>query len=71
MSRNEVGEIKLEYHQGDRVRLTMDMDDPNPIYAGEEGTISCVDDAGQIHVNWDNGRSLALICGVDSFVKFR
>jgi hypothetical protein len=26
-----------------------------------------VDDAGNIHLNWQNGRSLAIIEGVDDF----
>ena len=34
--------------------------DPNPIPDGTEGTVSGVDDAGQIHVDWDNGRRLAI-----------
>ena len=28
---------------------------------GLKGTVSFVDDAGQIHVNWENGRTLPVI----------
>jgi hypothetical protein len=42
-------------------------DDPNPIKAGEQGTIRGEDGMGQIHVDWDNGRSLGLIPGTDVY----
>jgi hypothetical protein len=32
---------------------------------GTEGTITFVDDEKTVHVDWDNGRSLGLIPGVD------
>lgn len=44
------------------------MDDPYaPILPGTEGEVDFVDDAGQLHMKWDNGRLLALIPVEDSF----
>ena len=52
---------------GQRVRL-LHMEDPfQPVPDGTEGVVEFTDDAGQIHMKWDNGRSLALIPGVDQF----
>ena len=36
--------------------------------AGTKGTVICVDDAGQLHMQWDNGRTLALV-PVDTFSR--
>jgi hypothetical protein len=54
-------------HEGMRVKLINMIDDPNPIPNGTEGTISLIDGAGIIHVDWDNGRRLGLIPGVDEY----
>ena len=54
------------YFPGDRVVL-IHMDDPYPVPDGTRGTVDYVDDAGQIHMKWDNGRTLALVPGVDKF----
>ena len=46
------------------------MSDPwSPVPAGTEGTVEEVDSIGQIHMSWDNGRTLALVPGEDSFSK--
>lgn len=63
--------IKSAYPVGTRVEL-LSMDDPyRPVAAGTRGTVRCVDDIGTIHVDWDNGRGLGLIVGVDEFQKVK
>ena len=63
---NNTEKIKLMYPKGTRLRLIA-MDDPFPIEHGTTGSVNFVDDAGQIHMYWDDGRSLALVPGVDKF----
>lgn len=68
-SREMVASLRDQYPAGCRVRL-MEMSDPYRYMPdGLEGTVVCVDDTGTIHVNWDNGGSLGVICGEDHFVK--
>lgn len=56
--------------KGKRIRLTEDMNDPQPIRKNEEGIIKFTDGIGQIHVDWDNGRSLAVVPNEDKYVIF-
>ena len=54
---------------GTRIRLIAMPNDPDPIAKGTTGTVNHVESGSlpQIEVAWDNGRSLSLIPGVDSF----
>lgn len=66
---NMVNRLKEQYPKGTRVKL-ISMDDPYAkIPSGTLGTVSNVDDIGTIHVRWDNGSSLGLVYGEDSFCK--
>ena len=59
--------MKENYPPGTRIML-LNMDDPYaPVPEGPKGTVVHVDDAAQIHMKCDNGRTLALVPGEDSF----
>ena len=67
MDRKMVNFIKEQYAPGTRIRLNS-MEDPYaPILPGTEGEVDYVDDEGQIFMKWDNGRTLPLAPGEDSF----
>ena len=67
MDRKIVKFIKEQYPPGTRIRLNSMSDPYAPIAPGTEGIVDLVDDAGSIHMKWDNGRTLAIIPGEDSF----
>jgi hypothetical protein len=61
----KVESLKERYPAGTRIQLiNMSGEDMPP---GLTGTVDLVDDIGQIQMTWDNGRSLALVPGEDSF----
>jgi len=67
--RNFAQRMKNNYPVGTRIEL-ISMDDPYaPVEPGTRGTVAYVDDIGQLGMNWDNGRSLSLVPGEDSFRK--
>ena len=67
MDRKMVNFIKDQYPPGTRIRLNA-MDDPYaPILPGTEGEVDFVDDEGKIFMKWNNGRTLPLAPGKDSF----
>ena len=68
-SRGQVEYTRSCFPSGTRIILNS-MNDPYALVeSGTRGTVRYVDDAGQLGVAWDNGRSLSLIPGVDSFLK--
>ena len=61
-------QIRKEYPAGTKIEL-INMDGERQMYCGLRGEVKCVDDFGQIHMNWENGSSLALNVNVDIFQK--
>jgi len=67
MRPEQVKRIKKQYPAGTRICCDGMPDDPYPIEPGTLGSVIRVDDIGSVMVHWDNGRSLSLVPGVDSF----
>ncbi|MDD6848839.1 MAG: DUF4314 domain-containing protein [Oscillospiraceae bacterium] len=60
---------KKMYPPGTRIEL-ISMEDPYaPVPAGTRGTVKFVDSMGTIFPEWDNGRTLGIVPGEDSFRK--
>lgn len=68
LTANAIAQIKQNYPPGTRIQL-IQMEDQWAVPAGTRGTVEYVDDQGQIHPKWDNGRSLAVLPQVDQFRK--
>ena len=66
-SPEKVAALRALYPEGTRIELVRMHDDPRPIEPGAKGSVVYVDDAGTIHMRWDNGRSLGLVPSVDEF----
>ena len=62
----KIQRIKEQYPRGTRIRLHS-MSGETDMSSGLIGTVDFVDDAGQLQMTWDNGRTLALVPGEDSF----
>lgn len=59
--------LRKEVPVGTRIELIEMEDDPNPVSPGTRGTVTGVDDAASIMVDWDDGSSLSLVYGVDRY----
>ena len=67
MTREDVERIREEFSPGSRVILYEMKGEPQMPY-DLRGEVTTVDDAGQIHVRWENGSTLALT-EEDEFAK--
>ena len=56
----EIAEIRLNLPPDTRIQL-IHMEDQWAVPSGTRGTVDHVDDAGQLHMKWDNGRTLAIV----------
>ena len=65
-SKRNILKLRRELPKGTVVEL-VHMEDPYPIKAGVRGTVEHIDDLGQIHVNWENGSTLALNPEIDEY----
>ena len=66
LDREKVDALRKQYPPGTRIKLEH-MDDPYPVEPGTGGTVRFIDDLGSLGIEWDNGRSLSLIPGEDTF----
>ena len=65
-TRAQVERIRKQYPVGTKVRMIHMTDPYDPIPKGTVGTVAYVDDAGSVHMKWQNGRTLAFIPGEDT-----
>ena len=62
-----VARIKEQYPVGTRIRLNSMSDPFAPVPPGTEGEVRLIDGMGTLHMEWDNGRTLGVVPGEDSF----
>ncbi|MBQ7071585.1 MAG: DUF4314 domain-containing protein [Ruminococcus sp.] len=62
----KIERLRLLYPPGTVICLD-NMEDPYPVPSGSTGKVEYVDDAGNIHMKWRNGSSLALVPETDDF----
>ncbi len=67
-NKQQLEDLRKKYPTGTKIILRH-MNDPYPVPPGTIGTVQYVDDAGNIHTVWSNGRTLAVIEGADDFSK--
>ena len=67
-SKEQLEALRRKYPAGTKLILHR-MNDPYPVPPGTVGEVQYVDDGGNIHMVWSNGRTLSLSEGVDDFSK--
>ena len=60
-------QLRKQYPVGTKIQLISMRDEKYPVLPGTIGEVTHIDDAGSVHMKWQNDSSLALIPEVDSF----
>ena len=69
MKKLSIDKIKIKYPICKKVFLIYMKNEPQ-MHFGLTGTITLIDDIGQIHVNWNNGSRLAISNNDDIFILY-
>lgn len=64
-SKETVAMLRQRYPEGTRIELVQMSDPYTHLRPGDRGRVTFVDDAGGVHIRWDNGEGLAAIWGED------
>ena len=66
-SKSYLDQLRKQYPKGTKLQLISMRNETYPVLPGTVGEVTHIDDAGSIHMRWENGSSLALIPEIDSF----
>ena len=66
-SKSYLEQLRKQYPKGTKLQLISMRNETYPVLPGTVGEVTHIDDAGSIHMRWENGSSLAIIPEVDSF----
>ena len=66
-SKSYLEQLRKKYPVGTKLQLISMRNETYPVLPGTVGEITHIDDVGSIHMQWENGSSLALILEIDSF----
>lgn len=68
LNREQIQDLRLQFPIGTRIEL-IQIDDPAAPPVGMKGTVTRIDDIGDILVDWDNGFSLNNIVLEDDRIR--
>ena len=60
-------QLRKQYPKGTKLQMITMRNEKYPVPPGTVGEVTHIDDAGSIHMRWENGSSFAIIPEVDSF----
>ena len=66
-SKSYLEQLRKKHPVGTKLQLISMRNEKYPVLPGTVGEVTHIDDAGSIHMRWENGSSLSLIPEVDSF----
>jgi hypothetical protein len=61
--------LRQRYPEGTQIELVQMSAPYTRLHPGDRGRVTFVDDAGGVHIAWDNGEGLAVIWGEDIIRK--